>query len=170
MKIEIGPYNDDNVEGFERKVIIHIDDYDTWSMDHTLAPIIAPMLKQLKATKHGAPYVDDEDVPEHLRSINAKPKENEWDTDEFHFDRWDWVLDEMIWAFEQHSSGDDTHQFFDHSEADEARAKAKESESDQDFNDYIRKIKVDHEGLEAHQERKSKAFKLFGKYYQSLWD
>ena len=80
MKVEIGPYNDDNVEGFERKIVIHIDDYDTWSMDHTLAPIIAPMLKQLKATKHGAPFVDDEDVPEHLRSTNAKPKENKWDT------------------------------------------------------------------------------------------
>jgi len=170
MKVEIGPYNDDNESDFQRKIEVHIDDYDTWSMDHTLAYIIVPMLKQLQATKHGAPFVDDEDVPERLRSTNAKPKEDEWDTDEFHFDRWDWALDEMIWAFEQHNSDDDTSKFFDHSAADEARAKAEETESDQDFNNYIRLIKVDREGLDAHEERKQHAFKLFGKYYTSLWD
>ena len=92
---------------------VKIDYWDTWSMDHTLSYIIVPMLKQLKATKHGAPYVDDEDVPERLRSTNAKPKENDWDTDEFHFDRFDWVLDEMIWAFEQKTIDNDEEAFFD---------------------------------------------------------
>jgi hypothetical protein len=51
--------------------IIKIDKWDTWSMDHTLSPIILPMLKQLKEVKHGAPNVEDEDVPEHLRSTSA---------------------------------------------------------------------------------------------------
>ena len=41
----------------ERKVKVRIDEYDTWSMDHTLALIILPMLKQLKATKHGSPLL-----------------------------------------------------------------------------------------------------------------
>jgi hypothetical protein len=50
--------------------------------------------------KHGAPFVDDEDVPDHLKSTAAPAKENEWDTDANHFARWDWVLDEMIFAFE----------------------------------------------------------------------
>ena len=66
-----------------RKIKIRIDPYDTWSVDHTLALIIVPMLKQLKARQHGAPNVDDEDVPENLCSINAKPKED-WEVDEFH--------------------------------------------------------------------------------------
>jgi hypothetical protein len=81
---------------------VKIDRYDTWSMDHTLADIILPMLKQLKTTKHGSPSVDDQDVPEGLglRSTEAGPKENEWDTDDNWFKRWDWVLDEMIFAFE----------------------------------------------------------------------
>jgi hypothetical protein len=43
--------------------LVHIDRYDTWSMDHTLADIILPMLKQLKETKHGSPNVDDEMCP-----------------------------------------------------------------------------------------------------------
>ena len=87
----------------KRKVVIKLDSYDTWSMDHTLALIIVPMLKQLKATQHGAPSVNDEDVPEGLglRSSEATPKQNDWDTDDNWHKRWDWVMDEMIWAFEQ---------------------------------------------------------------------
>ena len=85
-----------------RTTYIKIDKYDTWSMDHTLAIIILPMLKQLQATKHGAPNVDDDDVPEELKSTSAPAKENEWDTDGNHFKRWDWVMDEMIFAFEHH--------------------------------------------------------------------
>ena len=42
----------------KRKIKVKIDNYDTWSMDHTLAYIIVPMLKQLHETKHGAPFVD----------------------------------------------------------------------------------------------------------------
>ena len=79
---------------------VKIDRWDTWSMDHTLADIILPMLKQLQETKHGSPFVDDEDVPEELKSTSAPPKKEEYDTDDNHFKRWDWVLDEMIFAFE----------------------------------------------------------------------
>ena len=71
-----------------RKIKVRIDRWDTWSMDHTLSYIVLPMLKQLNKTKHGAPFVDDEDVPEYLRSTAAEPKENEWDTDSNHFLRW----------------------------------------------------------------------------------
>lgn len=33
-------------------------------------------------------------------STSAPPKKNEWDTDENHFKRWDWIMVEMIFAFE----------------------------------------------------------------------
>jgi len=79
---------------------VKIDRWDTWSMDHTLSYIVLPMLKQLQSEKHGAPFVDDEDVPEELKSTSAPPKENEYDTDANHFKRWDYVLNEMIFAFE----------------------------------------------------------------------
>lgn len=141
---------------------IKIDYWDTWSMDYTLSPIIAPMLKQLQKTKHGAPLVDDEDVPAglNLRSSEAPAKENEWDIDENHFKRYDWVLKEMIWTFETLSDGDHEGKFFDHSDV-------KEKES---FTDQISKIKVDHEGLDAHNERIKNGLRLFGKYYRTLWD
>ena len=143
---------------------VKLDRWDTWSMDHTLATIIVPMLQQLQATKHGAPMVDDEDVPEELRSTSAPATENEWDTDANHFLRWDWVLAEMIWAFEQKVSDDDESEFFDHSECGDIKDFVK------DTNEYLSRSKVDWDGLKRHQERKQNGFRLFGKYYQALWD
>ena len=140
---------------------VKIDKWDTWSMDYTLSHIITPMLKQLKETKHGAPFVDNEDVPEELKSTSAPPKENEWDTDENHFKRWDWVLDEMIWAFEQNLDYDSEDKFFDHTDVEIKK---------HDIFGQINKIKIDQEGLKIHQDRKKNGFRLFGKYYQGLWD
>ena len=140
---------------------VKIDRYDTWSMDHTLAHIIHPMLIQLHETKHGAPFTEDQDVPEELRSTSAGPKENEWDTDDNHFKRWDWILTEMIWAFYQELRDDDEAEFFDHGES---------VDSGGDFNERLGKLKVDREGLQTHQERKANGFRLFGKYYSALWD
>ena len=130
----------------EQKTSIRIDKYDTWNMDHTLAPIILPMLKQLKETKHGAPWVAVADVPKELRPTKKQLMDYEKDgtTDLKFFKRWDWVLDEMIWAFEQKCRDDWM--------------------SDYDYN------KWDSEGAKAHQERISNGFRLFGKYYESLWD
>lgn len=140
---------------------VKIDRWDTWSMDYSLSFIVVPMLKQLKETKHGAPFVDDEDVPEELKSTSAPPKENDYDTDENHFKRWDWALNEMIWAFEQNLDHDSEDKFFDHAEWDE---------KEKDFGKNLYKIKIDQPGLKAHQDRKANGFRLFGKYYQGLWD
>jgi hypothetical protein len=157
MKVNIGNYPEkDN----PRQVEITIDAYDTWSMDHTLALIIVPMLKQLKATKQGAPLVDDEYVPEHLRSTLAPAKENEWDIDDNHFKRWDYVLDEMIWAMEQIVAQDNNDKFYDHSEVDE----------EADIEVQMAQIKCDYEGLQKHHERIANGTKLFGIFFQSLWD
>lgn len=156
MNVLIGPYVD---APETRQIEIRIDPFDTWGADHTLALIIVPMLKQLKTTKQGAPLVDDEDVPEHLRSTAAPPKEHEWDTDANHFKRWDWVMDEMIWAMEQVIKDDDG-QFYDHSEVNE----------EADFNTQLHQIKIDRDGLQQYHERIQNGCLLFGKYFQSLWD
>ena len=147
-----------------RWTYVRLDEWDTWSFDHTLADIILPGLKQLQATKHGAPFTDDEDVPEYLRSYMAQPKEHEWDTDSLHFMRWDWILAEMIWAFEQKVKDDADSQFFDHSECDDEKFPWNKD------GQYVSKVKYDQEGHEAWQKRKSNGFRLFGKYYENLWD
>lgn len=148
---------------------IHIDPWDTWSMDSTLSPIILPMLKQLKATKHGAPFVDDEDVPKKLR-IGAKgtgdPDGHKLfeDNDNTFFERFDYILDEMIWTFEQLSDWDNDKQFYTH------MTKTEGWESGKDIDKSIRNIKVDHKGLKAHNARIDNGLRLFGKYYRGLWD
>jgi len=141
---------------------VKLDRWDTWSFDHTMAEIILPGLKQLKETKQGAPWTDDSDVPEYLRSTMAQPKEYEWDTDSLHFMRWDWILAEMIWAFEQKVDDTAEDKFFDHSECEPGR-KPWDSES-------YKKVKYDKKGHAAWQKRKANGFRLFGKYYENLWD
>ena len=139
MYVQIGRYRDDD-EPREEHVVIH--QYDTWNMDHTLALIILPMLKQLKETTHGAPAVEFKDVPEELH-----PSEKEvtglysGETDENYFKRWEYVLDEMIYAFD---------------------CKANQDEA------YIRI--EDLEEAKREQARISNGFRLFGKYYENLWD
>ena len=162
MKISIGKYPKKG----EQKKSIRIDPWDTWSMDHTLADIILPMLKQLRKTQHGAPMTDDEDVPEHLRSTNAKPKENDWDTDEFHFKRWDWIMKEMIWAFNEHAKDRDPNFCL---------VKPKYKRVKKEGEDWCELVTVregvyDMVKMKAYHERKKNAFRLFGKYYQNLWD
>lgn len=154
---------------------VKIDFWDTWNMDSTLSIIILPMLKQLHANKHGGPTTDDADVPEGLRSTDAPPKENEWDVDENWFKRWDWIMDEMIWTFEQKQPDCDwEHQYYSGVHDTSFRAiewgadgKALLHEQVKGPNDTF---KVDREGMDKHQERINNGMKLFGKYYQGLWD
>ena len=161
----------------KRTIDIKLDRWDSWNAEHTLSLIAVPLLKQLQATKHGSPFVDDEDVPKGLglRSSEAPPKENEWDTDENHHKRWEWVLAEMIWAHEQIIDHDDEAQF--HSgEHDlilipegelDAKGRPKMHRMEHGPN---HTFKIDEEGLKAHQERIKHGLILFGKYYQGLWD
>ena len=79
----------------KRTVAITIDGYDTWSADHTLALIIHPLLLKIKENKKGSPFVDPEDVPEDLRP-KTEPNDSNHYVDDTHHERWDWVLDQMI--------------------------------------------------------------------------
>ena len=168
----------------KRKIKVRIDREDTWSMDHTLAYIILPMLKQLKATKHGSPYIEPEDLPEELRlteredkvfndghwdkELNASQEEIDAASNKFH-SQWKWVLDQMIWSFEQEvdEEGDYKH-YYDPYEPGEI--------IEDDPNELLDKAwrskmgKFNSEKHKAYHERKQLGFTLFGKYYQALWD
>ena len=156
---------------------VKIDNYDTWSMDSTLTPIILPMLKQLKETKHGAPFTEDEDVPERLRSTTKaaiKSKKESWDTDCNHFKRWDWIMDEMIWAFEQ--LADDWEAQFHTGTSDIIWVPSKELDAKGKPITYEMKSgpkdtrKWDKKGWTKHSARIDNGTRLFGKYFRALWD
>jgi hypothetical protein len=158
----------------KRQIYVRIDKFDTWSMDHTLAHIIVPMLVQLQATKHGGPLVDDSDVPDELKSTAAPAKENEWDIDTNHFKRWDWVLDEMIFAFTAKRDGtwQDKYSSGEHDLQSEpcewdANGKATMYQMTRGPKDTY---ECDYEGMKVEQARISNGFRLFGKYYENLWD
>lgn len=164
----------------ERKVKIHIDRYDTWSMDDTLSMIIVPMLKQLKDTKHGAPHVDPNDVPDHLRPTAEEIKawELNGDTDPKFFDRWDYVIDEMIFAFE-HIADNDWEESFRSGDVDITWEPQNVNgqvvdEDDADFFEMKRGPKdtftVDTDGIRAVYDRIDNGTRLFGKYFRNLWD
>jgi hypothetical protein len=130
----------------KRKIKVHIDDYDVWNADQTMALIIHPILVKIRDSKPGSSFVDDEDVPENLRSTAAKPKENKWDTDDFYHQRWEWVLDEMIYAFSTIIDEDFCNQYYDHE------------------TNFFNKEKY-----EELNNRANNGFRLFGKYYGGLW-
>jgi hypothetical protein len=157
-----------------RQVYVRIDKWDTWSMDSTLALIVLPMLQQLQATKHGSPNTDDSDVPDELKSTSAPAKQFEYDTDANHFKRWDWILGEMIFSFqcklddswqEKYRSGT-IDMKFDPCEWDET-GKPTKYEMVSGPNDTY---KCDYEAMAVEQARITNGFRLFGKYYENLWD
>lgn len=160
----------------KRKIKVHIDKYDTWGMAETLGYIIRPMLHQLKETKHGSPFVDDEDVPEHLRSTAARElTKEEKDTghvDDNHHARWDWVLDEMIFAFESLDGGtnQDWEEQFTTGNYDFRLKKIDERGTSQLVHGPNHTAKTDWDARRDYGNRVSNGFRLFGKYYQSLWD
>ena len=112
---------------------VEIEPFDTWNMDHTLALIIHPMLVQLKKTKHG--------YPSHLTE-----------------ERWDEILDKMIWTFEQKINENWNEKYYGPLVDDPKGFMGQDFEW------------VDMDGLKKHQERMTEGFRLFGRYYENLWD
>lgn len=154
----------------ERKVKVHVNRWDTWNMDETVAHIVFPMLRQLKETKHGAPWVDNEDVPEelHISEDWYEKYSRNGETDPHFFDRWEWVMDEMIFAFESKIDPSWEEQF----QSGNMDIIWEESE---DGSSVMKKgpnhtFDIDNEAMKQYQKRISNGFRLFGKYYESLWD
>jgi hypothetical protein len=125
-----------------KRVKVKIEKHDVWALDYTLALIIVPALKKLKDAKQGSPFVDDADVPDHLKVDPLEVKEHQWDIDSHYHARWDYVIDEMIWTFEQHA--------------------IQNTYLEDEFN-------TDKAAYDAHSVRIDNGNRLFGKYYNMLW-
>lgn len=73
----------------KRTIKVHIDKYDTWGLDNTLAVIILPALKQLKVQQNGYPCGILPDTKGDT-SCGECGCEKEWHI----------ILDKMIYSFE----------------------------------------------------------------------
>lgn len=110
MKVLIGPYpkyNKKTKKTAKRIVKVTVHGYDTWNADLTIAQLVLPLLLKFKKHLQSAPFTDDSDVPENIRSdkdtkMSEEDKKN-GATDKFFFKRWEWIVNEMIYAFRFHN-------------------------------------------------------------------
>lgn len=167
----------------KRKVKVKIDYYDHWSCDATLSPIILPLLKSLKEHKQGSGFIDLEDVPESMRYTSTEDYDGQTtfpfytDPDltmqNIHCDvhtRYEWALDEMIWAFEQLVIDDWEEQYWiKHPEIDFNEYPEDEGKTSKPLRWKV-EGECDWVGRQKHQDRINNGLRLFGKYFQTLWD
>jgi len=146
-----------------RKISIRIDAWDVYDASESLALIILPILEKIDKNKQGAPYVDNEDVPEHLRSTEVDKN----GIDKNHFARWEYVLNEMIFAFRNKVQGNWESQFY--SGEVEWQFKKVEGEYSELTHGSNHTFKVDREGKAQYYARIKNGYRLFGKYYDALW-
>lgn len=178
MKVNIGRYIQKH-DG--RKIDIKVDRFDTWNLDHTLALIILPALIQLKHTKHGVPseFINDSAEDYHNQRVFDFMKEDKDEVFQTGCDKWEEVLDKMIWSFQQLAIEDYDSQYH------HGDIKIGWKESDTKLpNPVTGKMEstyemidenpgehwYDMDGHQLHEERIQEGLELFGKYYRALWD
>lgn len=163
---------------------VKIDRSDTWNMDNTLAMIALPMLKQLKENHHGSHIVDLEDVPAELRYTTHEEYDEQRLFDFYKDDdvkegvadvhaRWEWVLDEMIFAFE--SKFNNWEEKYHKGKADWESVPCERDENGKPTMFQLKHgpnhtYEFDYEGYQKENQRIQNGFRLFGKYYSGLWD
>ena len=171
----------------KRKIVIRIDKYDTWSADHTLAMIIAPVLKAVKENKNGLP--GDFLSAEYNTLVSSKEYWEETTGGPLHqqadkmFDegaaKWDATLDHMIWSFEEYIKDDWDEQYWT---GEFGEWKTEETgktfpnpitgkeEPTYRATDFGGTRTCDWEGRQRHWEKMRAGIKLFAEYYPNLWD
>jgi hypothetical protein len=141
MKVNIGSFPK---VGNTQKVDVHIDYFDTWNSDVTLAYIIYPMLCQLKEGKQGLPtdfaFVGGEDHS--LQTCFDFYSESYADSFDEQVKLWNTILEKMIWSFSQIVTNT-------------------QQENYHMTHDYV--------GLTKFNEQVQEGLELFGKHYLSLW-
>jgi hypothetical protein len=176
MKVNIRNFNKGPGE---RKIDVKVERWDTYSMDHTAALIILPLLLQLKQSKMGVPneFVDrfGGDSDNNYCFDFLKDDEN------YVFDqgckKWDEILEKIIWSFQQLVDDSYDSKYY-HGEmrigwkpieipnpTTGTLTKAYEM-VDENPNEHW----YDHVGHMLHEDRIQEGLELFGKYFRALWD
>lgn len=173
MKVEIGDYPEHGET--PREFSVEVSDHDIFSADSTLAIVILPVLKKLKETKMGSPNVSDEDVPEELRRSSGGDPPDPGEEDEGWHARWEYVLGQMIWAFEQiHPDGPDWEDQFYTGEADFEFHPSEHLDADgEPYSQMVQgpnhTLEFDLKGYQEFDARIENGLTLFGKYFRALW-
>lgn len=143
-----------------QKIRVHIDDWDIWSVDMTLAHIALPLVEKLRDEMMGFAMVKNKDVPEHLRATQEEIDQSMIDgtLDDRAEARWQYILNEIIFALE-------------HVVDDSWEDKYYEYTGETIDNTLLPEIiNVDRDGWKTTHERIENGLQLFGKYYRAMWD
>jgi hypothetical protein len=162
MKVELGPYPANSRT--RRKISVKIHAYDAFSADTTLAIIVAPLVKRVKADNHGVPvcFLPNDYNDHDPASLELASK------------KWDEILDKIIWAMEQIANCEpnspeltrakgvtrkEGHKRFWKRLEGELNETPEEEIAWEDYREKTR----------AYHIRVQEGCELFGKYFQNLW-
>lgn len=153
MKVDLGR----NRKLGPNRVVIHA--YDCWSADHTLAMILHPLLKRVKADTRSTPCsvydTLDEDISEEAHERAYK--------------KWQLILDQMIFSMQEIAN-------LEHNEPKmpkNAHWKEWKDETGRDRMEFIwddeqERKKYEKETYE-YQRKIQEGCELFGKHFRDLW-
>lgn len=178
MKANIGKFPKTG----KRRIDIKIDNFDTWSFDHTISLIVLPALIQLKETMHGIPndFNYDDSADYHTQHVFDFMKEDADKVFDMGCEKWRETLDKMIWSFLQIGLEDDYDSKYHHGLMDISWEKTD--------NTYLNPVTGKSEpaysavdknpggywydviGHRLHEQRIQEGLDLFAKYFRSLWD
>jgi len=142
----------------KRKTFVKIHKYDVWSLDHTLALIILPALKEYKNQML--------ESPSHPTTDEIK-----------NFNDWLNIINKMIWSFEHIVNDSWQDKYYNWHKTKTWLPKPKRDEKPYDkaliigFYDEERIDGTpDYKGLETKENEIRKGLELFGKYFTFLWN
>ena len=150
-----------------RSTLVRIDDSDLWSLPEVLALVIAPALRKLREVQCGSSFVEDEDVPPRLRSGRVGEPDAWAAPDDNWAPRWHWILDEMIWTFEQLAQPDLRRQYY---------SGQIDIQWEPIPNSDMQKMRLGPEHtlnfdeVDRYDARVSNGLRLFARYYRCLWE
>jgi len=142
VKVYIGRYPKDHTK--ERKIQVEINDYDTWSLDTTLAHIIWPALEKYLEVSKGIIVMDET-------------------RDEYGGKSFEETVTELIWVFKELATSTEHNKI-----TDEHYTEKDINGSDVSgwFKD-AGAMNAKHDALET---RLQSGLELFGKIYRHLWN
>lgn len=176
MKVNIRDFNRGPKE---RKIDVKVERWDTYSLDHTAALIILPLLLQLKHSKQGVPsdFVSRVGGDMDSNYVFEFIQEDENDVFDKLCQQWEETIDKMIWSFQQ--IVDDSYDSKYHH--GDMKIGWKPVQRPNPVTGVVEEMYemvdenpgehwYDHVGHMLHEERIQEGLELFGKYYRSLWD
>jgi hypothetical protein len=169
----------------KRTVKVHVDKYDIWSADHTLAAVIGPVLRAMIGKKQGVPgnmlpdeynvlvsskefWKEDTDGPLHRKANMMLDEASE---------KWESLLEHMAWSFEEYNKDDWDEQYWSGELGDWKVEETSEIAVDpvtEKKETVSRSLNFgnrtcDWDARQKHWEKMHDGIKLFGEHFPSLW-